>query len=97
MLAEYIGCMAIQLSPQAEALIQEKVRSGLYANAEAAIETAVQLLEAHDRKLRRLRDAIAEGEKGEAVPWTPELMEQILRNADERQRRGEMPNPDVCP
>lgn len=89
--------MPIQLTPEAEAIIQQKVRNGLYDNAEAAIETAVQLLEAHDRKLQRLREAIAEGEKGEGVPWTPELMEQILRNADERQRRGEMPNPDVCP
>lgn len=89
--------MPIQLTPKNEALIREKVESGLYDNAEAAMDTALQLLDAHDRKLQRLREAIAEGEKGVAVPWTPELMEQILRNADERQRRGEKPNPDVCP
>jgi hypothetical protein len=51
----------------------------------------------YERRLQRLREAIAEGEKGEAVPWTPELMEQIRREADARQRRGKMPNPDVCP
>jgi len=89
--------MPIQLTAQAEELIQRKVQSGLYANAEAAIDAAVRLLDEHDRKRQRLREAIAEGEKGEAIPWTPELMDQILREADEMQRRGETPNPDVCP
>ena len=91
--------MSIQLPPQAEALIREKVKSGLYANAEEAIEAAVHLLDDHDRRLqvRRLRAAIAEGEEGEALPWTPELMAQLSLEADEMHRRGETPNPDVCP
>jgi hypothetical protein len=44
-----------------------------------------------------LRALIVEGEEGEGVPWTPELMKQLSREADERYRRGEQPNPDVCP
>ena len=52
--------MPIQLTPEAEALIREKVKSGLYANAEVAVETAVQLLDAYDHQVQRLRDAIAE-------------------------------------
>ncbi len=89
--------MAIQLSPEAEALIQQKVRGGLYANAEEAIDAALQLLAARDRQLERLRAAIAVGEEGEAIPWTPSLMDQIRREADEMQLRGELPDPDVCP
>ena len=89
--------MAIQLNPETETLIKQKVESGLYPNAEAALDTAVQLLDEHDRKLQRLRAAIAEGKKGDPVPWTPELMEQILQEADEMYRRGELPDPDVCP
>jgi putative addiction module CopG family antidote len=89
--------MAIQLNPETEILIKQKVESGLYPNAEAALDTAVQLLDEYDRKLQRLREAIAEGENGDPVPWTPELMEQILREADEMYRRGELPDPDVCP
>ena len=91
--------MSIQLPPQAEALIREKVKNGLYANAEEAIEAAVQLLDDHDRRLqvRRLRAAIAEGEEGDVLPWTPELLVQLTREADEMHRRGETPNPDVCP
>lgn len=91
--------MPIQLPPQAEAVIREKVTSGLYANPEEAIDIAVQLLEEHDRRLQveRLRAAIAKGEEGEALLWTPELMGQLTREAEEMQRRGETPNPDVCP
>jgi putative addiction module CopG family antidote len=89
--------MSIELSPQAEALIQEKVRSGLYANAEAAVDAAVQLLDQYDRRLQRLRDAIAVGEEGDAIPWSPELMDQLRQEAEEMRRRGEAPDPDVCP
>lgn len=51
----------------------------------------------HDRKLQRLRELIAEGEVGEGGPWTPKLMDQIRREADEMHRRGELPDPDVSP
>jgi putative addiction module CopG family antidote len=80
--------MPIQLTPQAEALIHQKVKSGLYASAEAAIDAAMKLLNEHDRRLVRLREAIAAGEEGEAVPWTPELKEQLSREADAMQRDG---------
>ena len=89
--------MPIQLPPRAEAVIREKVTSGLYENPEQAIEAAVRLLEDHDRRLERLRAAIAKGDVGEAIPWTPELMDEISREAEARWRRGEKPNPDVCP
>jgi hypothetical protein len=46
--------------------------------------------------MERLRGAIASAEKGEALPWTPELMAQLSREAEEMQRRGESPDPDVC-
>lgn len=47
--------------------------------------------------MERLREAIATGEDGEALPWTPELMAQLSREAEQLQRRGESPDPDVCP
>ena len=89
--------MPIQLTPQAEAVILQKVERGLYASAEAAIDAAVQLLDERDRRLERLRGAIAAGEEGEALPWTSELMEQLSREAEEMHRRGEPADPDVCP
>ncbi len=89
--------MAIQLNPKTETLIKQKVESGLYPNVEAALDTAVQLLDEHDRKLQRLRELVAEGEIGEGVPWTPDLIKEIRREADEMHRRGELPDPEVCP
>ena len=89
--------MPIELSPQTEALIREKVKQGLYANADEAIAAAVRLLDEHDRHMTRLRAAIAAGEEGEALPWTPALMDKLTREAEEMRHRGETPNPDVCP
>lgn len=89
--------MTVTLTPQHEALNRQKVASGLYRTADETIEAAVRLLDEHDRPMRRLRVAIAEGEIGEAIPWTPELVEQLSREVDEMLRRGEQPAPDVCP
>ena len=55
--------MPIELSPQTEALIREKVKQGLYANADEAIAAAVRVLDEHDHRLTRLRTAIATGER----------------------------------
>lgn len=89
--------MTMQLPPRVEARIREKVESGLYASVDAVLETAVELLDGYDRQVQRLRAAIAEGEQGETIPWTPEMMEQLSREADEMFLRGEKPDPDVCP
>jgi hypothetical protein len=48
-------------------------------------------------QVQRLRVAIIEDQEGEPLPWTPELMAQLSREADEMRRRGETPEPDVCP
>jgi putative addiction module CopG family antidote len=89
--------MSIQLPPQAEAIIRQKVDDGLYPNPDAALDAAVRLLDEYDRHLQRLREAIAEGEEGEAEPWTPELMDRLTGEAEAMQFRGERPDPDVCP
>ena len=48
-----------------------------------------------------MRESIAEGltaiERGEGREWTPELMAELDRAADERIRQGLPPKPDVCP
>jgi hypothetical protein len=31
------------------------------------------------------------------MPWTPELMAQLSREAEAMERRGELPDLDVCP
>jgi putative addiction module CopG family antidote len=91
--------MTVQLSPQIEATIEHLVASGQYADAGDVIEKAVRLLEEreHERFLR-LQALVREGlESGEGVELTPELMDEIEREAEEAYQRGEKPSPDVCP
>jgi hypothetical protein len=40
---------------------------------------------------------LAELERGEGIELTPEVMEEISREADELIRLGVLPKPDVCP
>jgi antitoxin ParD1/3/4 len=60
--------MHVSLTPQLEALVRQKVESGLYNNASEVIREALRLMSAQDEvrrlKLDRLRQAIAEGETG---------------------------------
>ena len=93
--------MNVNLTPDLEALIREKVASGHYSDGSAVIREALHLLDERDReKLERLRAAIAVGleeiERGEVIPFTPELMAEIDREADRMLREGEAPDPDVC-
>jgi putative addiction module CopG family antidote len=88
--------MTVTLSPRIEALIRQKVERGEYQDAGEVIERAVRLLDEHDRR-ERLIAALAEGEVGDAVEWTPELADQLSQEAEAMFRRGELPDRDVCP
>lgn len=92
--------MSVQLDRASEALIREKVASGRYRDSAAVIREALAALDERDR-FQRLRDLVADGfasaERGELIELTPELMEELAREADEMDRLGQPPNPDVCP
>jgi antitoxin ParD1/3/4 len=88
--------MNVSLTPRLASLIREKVESGRYNNASEVVHEALQLLEERDR-FQRLRAALAEGEKGEGIPFTPELVAQMKQDAAQMAREGKQPNPDVCP
>jgi antitoxin ParD1/3/4 len=92
--------MIVELTPQLEAVIREKVNSGRYANAREVIEDALLLMENRDR-VERLRAAIALGleqvERGEVIPWTADSMERLIQEADEEDRQGLPISADVLP
>jgi antitoxin ParD1/3/4 len=92
--------MNVSLTPQLEAMIRQRVESGRYNNASEVVREALRLLEEHE-KLMHLRSLLAVGledeRRGDLVDYTPEYEENLSRRVEERFRRGEEPNPDVCP
>jgi len=53
--------MNIQLKPEQEKFIQEKIASGEYSNADDVIFQAFKLLEVRESKIKQLKDKIAVG------------------------------------
>lgn len=69
--------MNINLTPQLEQLVREKVSSGRYTSASEVIREALRLMEDQDRlrtmKLEQLRRDIREGlESGPTTSWNVE-------------------------
>jgi putative addiction module CopG family antidote len=89
--------MSIQIAPDIEAKIRDKIETGNYTDPNAVLREAMALLEERDRKHAWLLEALAEGEKGEAIEFTPELREELFQSALRRAKAGERPNPDVLP
>jgi antitoxin ParD1/3/4 len=93
--------MAIQLPPDIEARIQQKVADGAFPDAAEVIREAMRLLDQQEHQLEAFRAKFQSGldqlDRGEGIPFTPQLVEEMRREAEERFRRGERPNPDVVP
>jgi antitoxin ParD1/3/4 len=92
--------MNVTLTPELEAMVRHRVASGRYPSASEVIHEALRLLEERDR-LRELRASLARADeqidRGDAVEWTPELLERLSQEAEELVRQGAQPRPDVCP
>jgi len=73
--------MNVNLTPQLEKMVRQKVTSGLYGSASEVVREALRLMEEQDRfravKLEQLRQDIREGlSSGEPTPWNPEEIKQ---------------------
>ena len=69
--------MNINLTPQLEELVRQKVASGLYSSASEVVREALRLMDEKDRllgaKLDQLRQDVREGlDSGPAAPWDPD-------------------------
>ena len=75
--------MNVNLTPQLEALVRQKVASGLYSSASEVVREALRLMEEQDRmraiKLEQLRQEIRDGLNS----GNPELL-----NIEEIKREG---------
>ena len=76
--------MNINLTPQLEEMVRQKVASGLYTSASEVVREALRLMEEQDRvravKLERLRQDIQDGlDSGPATAWSAEKTKQAGR------------------
>jgi antitoxin ParD1/3/4 len=76
--------MNINLTPQLEELVRQKVASGLYNSASEVVREALRLMGEKDRlteaKLNQLRQDIREGsDSGSDAPWEPEEIKRAGR------------------
>jgi putative addiction module CopG family antidote len=78
--------MSLHIPADIEANIRRKVESGQFPDETEVIREAFRLLDEQEQR-RWLKQARAEGEQGEAVDFTPELLEQLSREAEENMRR----------
>lgn len=67
----------INLTPQLEEMVRQKVSSGLYTSASEVVREALRLMEEKDQlreaKLGQLRQEIQEGlDSGSAAEWNPD-------------------------
>ncbi|MBF0477807.1 MAG: type II toxin-antitoxin system ParD family antitoxin, partial [Deltaproteobacteria bacterium] len=73
--------MNVNLTPQLEDMVRQKVASGLYNSASEVVREALRLMAEKDRvaavKLEQLRQDIHDGlNSGEPKPWNPEEVKQ---------------------
>src|SRR5687768_9325558 len=73
--------MSIQLPPDVEASIRQKVQRGQFSDEGQVMREALQLLDERERQLETLRAKIRIGldelDRGEGAEWTPELIERL--------------------
>lgn len=75
--------MNVPVSSEHEAFIQQRVRSGRNGDAPDVVGEALDLLTQTEREGDALRAALAVGleqiERGETVPWTPDLLSRLFK------------------
>jgi len=92
--------MNVSLTPQLETLIRQKVETGRYNNASEVVREALRLLDDQVKRDTWLRSKIVVAEQqvreGRVTEDSDAMWEETDRGVDERLRRGDRPNPDVC-
>lgn len=77
--------MNIDLTPELESYVKEKVANGGFADESAVISYALIRVQEIDERLAALHAAIdvgeAQADRGELVEYTPELGQAILKRA----------------
>jgi antitoxin ParD1/3/4 len=84
--------MNVTLTPELEAIIQQKIESGDFSDEGEVVQEALRQMHERDCRLAWLRAEVAKGlediEQGRTIPYTPQLMDEIRERAIENARRG---------
>lgn len=94
--------MNINFPPVDEKFIKAKVEAGYYSNATELVRDAVRRLRENDKDAHaRLMAALQAGEdslaKHGGIPYTPELLENMVQEAYKHVAEGRGYDPDVIP
>ena len=93
--------MRVNLSPEMEGFIKNKVASGYYGNATEVIRDAIRRMQAEESRISAWQAAIKEGDtqldRGEGIAYTPETLSDITQSANSAMHSSQHLNPDVLP
>lgn len=89
--------LTITLPEHIQAYIERQIAEGRFDTEEAMIVNVFEHVIGEYRweDDPELLAAIAEADGGEGVPWTPQLMDQIVEEAMENSRRGHKVQDDI--
>jgi antitoxin ParD1/3/4 len=77
--------MFINLSPEMEGFIKNKVADGLYGNATEVIQDAISRMQAEETRMNAWQSAIRQADeqldRGEGIPYTATTLEDITQRA----------------
>jgi putative addiction module CopG family antidote len=93
--------MHVDLSPEMEDFIRSEVDGGFYGNADDVVRDGVARLQADRQRTEAWHAAIRVGmdelDAGRSHEYTPELMDDIMRQAVYEMHDGKPIDPDVLP
>ena len=94
--------MHVRFSDVDEHYIKGKVESGFYTSENEVVKDAVRRMREEEERIARFQAAVRIGdeqiERGETMPYSKELMEQIGQRAVQHAKQGkQIDNPDVLP
>lgn len=93
--------MHVNLSPEMESFIKGQVASGFYGNATEVIRDAIRRMQAEEARVQAWRAAVQKGDdelnRGEGIPYTPQVLDEITDAALKSMHSGQAMDPDVLP
>lgn len=92
--------LLIEVSPEMEAFIKSEVESGRFSSVSEVVGEALKRMREDKERAQAFRDAVQIGldqlERGEAISWTPESMDEIIEEAI-REGEAELERGEVVP